>query len=74
MSTITVTWVERVDIGYGDFNSVERPIEIDWSGPIVPEAISQEVERRVDDRWTDFQVIREIFQDGESVWYDWNGA
>lgn len=74
MSTITVTWIERIDIGYGDYAQPERTIEIEWDGPINPEAISREVERRVYDRWTNFDRIVEIFQNGENIWFDWRGA
>ena len=74
MSTITVTWIECIDIGYGDYAQPERDIEIEWEGPIDPEAISREVDSRVNDRWTNFDRIIEIYQNGESVWYDWRGA
>lgn len=74
MSTITVTWVECIDIGYGDYAQPERDIEIEWEGPIDPEAISREVDSRVYDRSTNFDRIIEIYQNGESVWFDWRGA
>jgi len=74
MSIITVVWIECIDIGWGDYAQPERTIEIEWDGPIDPEAVSREVDRRVYDRWTNFDRIVEISQNGESVWFDWSGA
>jgi len=69
---ITVTWKESVDVGYGDYAYPERDIEIEWDGPIDPidaDAVSNVVENRVEDRWTDFHRITEIKVGEETIWY-----
>jgi hypothetical protein len=69
MNTITVRWIERVDIGYNEFWDTDRTIDFEWEGPIDAEVIAKEVERRVDVHGTDYRRIEEIRDStGNVVW------
>lgn len=67
-----VTWIERVDMGWGDVMNMERTYRIEWEGDVDFIAIAREIERRVDTYRTDFRFVASITENGVEVWDNWD--